>query len=189
MTKTITPVAKDSKDSKKAKVAKPAVKKVTAATLRKLATGVKKANDVLAPLPTTPILMTEAAKGIAAARALLGTENITVGKVTYSPLGHKVGFQAGEFDLAILTCTEPDFGEWVKQVAKANCKSRKSDLTDNAALIKRLGSHFRTLSGLKGNNLRRALKRINKEALHDEIAGFMSPVCVLFQDHASAVKF
>lgn len=159
--------------------------KVSPATLKKLNRKAKQASAKLAAVPTTEVIQKHAAEGIANARAILGKD--PQGK--WSPVGHKMGFQNGEFDLIILNAKKPDFAVWVSTVARANCKSKKTAPSDIAGLIKRLGSHLKTLSGQKGDNLRRALKRVGKEEHHDEIASAMAPVELLFSEYAGAVKY
>ena len=188
-------MAKDTKVTKKAAAKKVVVarKGPSGQAIRRITTGTKGAVKVLTN-PSTPEcanatknIEADASYGIEQVRGLVGIK--AVGKL--SPLGHSMSGMTGLMDEAILKYGT-DFGAIVKYVAKGNAVTRKSDLEDNVALIKRLASHLRNAAGLKAHGLRdlkERLARVNKEALAEEIASFLTPMYTLFVDHAKAGKF
>jgi len=163
-------------------------RKVPAGTIRRLVNSSRKARAALEEKPTTEPILKEVTAGIKKVKKLAGTED----KGKFSPLGHKAGFQNGALDKAILSCEVADFGEWVKAVAKAECKSRRSDPTDNKALINRLYSHTGTLCGVtkaKANTFRLRLANVGLESQADEIMSAFTPLNVWFKEHMSVGKF
>ena len=187
------------KDAVKKEVAKKD-EKVTAAivrrkpqgkTIARITTGTKKARKNLAEFPTTAVIESEAIKGVKLVAKLAGTKLHNDGKL--SPLGHMSGAQNGLFDKAILTMQGDDFAGLIKAVARTNPASRKSDVDDNIALIKRLASHLRFISGRKGEgkvrDFAKRLKKVGLETKAEEIMNAFVPVSVWFEEYAHAGKF
>ena len=198
--------AKDSKNSTKTKaVAKKTDAKKTAPVrkgpsgqaIRRITTGTTKAHKELTTIGPngenaesangTIRIEADAALGIEQVRGLVGIKPI--GKL--SPLGHSMSGMTGLMDEAILK-HGTDFGAIVKYVAKGNAVTRKSNLEDNVALIKRLASHMKNIAGQKSfglRDLKKRLARVDKEALAGDVASFFTPMYTLFVDYAKAGKF
>ena len=179
--------------TKKAKKAKAEVivrRKPSAQTVRRITCGTKKAMDALKAEKAIPAVERDAIAGIKAVAKITGTEQ----QGSLSPLGHKANCQNGVFDLAILSNTNSakDFAAWVKAVLQANPASRRSDVDDNNALLKRLSSHFKFISGRKPSGERNFPKRLEKVGLAhkaEEIMNAFVPASVLFDEYMKAGKF
>ena len=176
------------KTNKKAsKKAKKQVKKPDGNTIREITTKTKKAKTELAKTTTFEQIEKDAFSGIKAVRDIVGTESN--GK--WSPLGHMASKQNGLLDIAILSCKTPDFAEWVKYVAR-NAGSRRSDVNDNKALIKRLKDHFQYLTGstpAQARSFEKALTRVGKQDHVEEIMSSLTPAYLLFEEYRKAGKF
>jgi len=161
--------------------------KASAATVRRITVGTKKARKDMAEVPANAVVEESAVMGVMYLRELLGTETLNNGKL--SPFGHQATATNGLFDRAILASDTVDFAQWIKFVIQNDPKTRKSDVNDNNALLKRLGSHLKTLAGTKKNSLDKALARVGKADLLDEVHGLCAPLLVLFNDYVDAGSY
>jgi hypothetical protein len=178
---------KEAVAKKTTKKASKKAKKPDGNTIREITTKTKKARTELAKTTTFKQIEKDAFSGIKAVRDIVGGESS--GK--WSPLGHMASKQNGLLDIAILNCKTPDFAEWVKYVAR-NAGSRRSDVNDNKALIKRLKDHFQYLTGstpAQARSFEKALTRVGKQDYVEEIMSSLTPAYLLFEEYRKAGKF
>lgn len=167
----------------------------TAPTLRKLRESGTKAMQKIAEKDSDLANRKKAAvEGIKKAVTIVGTEVQNEGK--HSPVGHLANCLNGQFDIGILTTPIEmgpdgiDFITWVEKVAKAGCASRKTALTDNEGLIKRLQSHFKSLAGTKASTkLKDRLANVGKADKVEELFACFEPASRLFDDFVTNGQF
>ncbi len=163
-------------------------RKVPAPIIRKLGTASKKAHDAIAKYPSTAAIERDALAGLKAVRAI-------VAKTQAGPrsrFGHMMNCQNGVVDEAILNCTDFNFGAWLKDVAKAECKSRRTKPEDTAGMARRIRDHVLNLGGMTTIGLRnmpKRLKYVNLDHRADEIMELILPTCLLFDIWVKEAKF
>jgi len=155
--------------------------------LREISREVKKAKKELLKLDgVMEELEKDALAGIKAVVDIVGRE--PVGKL--SPLGHRADCQNGLLDMVILNSAnteEVDFEGWVKTIIKANPKMRKSNISDNKALLRRLTSHYKSIVGIGKTDFTKRLANVGKSDKAKEIMSLLLPSFRLFERYVKSL--
>lgn len=160
-------------------------------TIRRIGTASKKVAKQFDTDPAMIKIKEEALAGIAVVRKLTGVKLLNNGKL--SPLGHMADRQNGWIDRSILACTDDiDFAELVRTVAKANPPSRKSDVDDNEALLKRLDEHVAFMAGQTATGRRKFPVVLTKLGLGKHVETIMNNMVAFrtyFHEYVKAGQF
>ena len=159
-------------------------------TIRRIGTATNKVDKAFADDKAMAHIKTEALAGIAVIRNLTGTKLLNNGKL--SPFGHMAEMQNGLIDREIIKCVETiDFAAMIKSVAKANPKSRKSDVDDNTAMLKRLDEHIAFMAGQTATGRRKFPTVLAKLGLEKHIETIMNsfvPFRTYFHEYVKAIE-
>jgi hypothetical protein len=156
---------------------------VPAQTKRELTTKAKKAVKVATEKELVSTDLEKAAQeGINAVKAIVGDKP----GEKLSRFGHMLKAQNGKLDEAILT-HGTDFPALCKAVAEGDQVTRRSNVEDNDAMLRRMQDHFLYMSGT-GSNAHLLKKRLEKVSLANkvnEINTHLKPAAELFSNYAA----